>query len=77
MERAMGSDPRDPTYRPPKEEGTTDEADAAAPMGQQEAAELQALCAETGRAFDPSLSRAEAAQLIAELKTLSPRLQRE
>jgi hypothetical protein len=37
---------------------------------------LQALCAETGAHFEDELTQAEAAELIGELKTLSPRLQR-
>ncbi len=50
--------------------------DAEAEMTGEQRSVLQALCAETGAHFEDELTQAEAAELIGELKTLSPRLQR-
>ena len=51
--------------------------DSEAEMTGEQRSLLQALCAETGAHFEEELSQAEAAELIGELRTLSPRLQRE
>jgi hypothetical protein len=51
--------------------------DAESEMTGEQRSLLQALCAETGAHFEEELTQAEAAELIGELRELSPRLQRE
>ena len=48
-----------------------------AEMTDEQRALLQALCAETGAHYEDELTQEEAAELIGELRALSPRLQRE
>ncbi len=58
------------TEKDPEDWVTGDE-----PMTGAQASYLKTLCEETGRPFDPSLTKAAASELIDELRTLSPRLQ--
>lgn len=66
--------PKDPgagsnTEKDPKDWVTGDE-----PMTGAQASYLKTLCEETGEAFDPDLSKAEASKKIDDLKGRDPRL---